>query len=163
MLAAFCSIVHLGRAKAAAPQWKVGRKAPGVATYAAKALHHHYWLIHDDLVRTLKKAEEKMDDEFIGRSTFDGIGRVAKSERSGSAKTRLPLGHGKGWPLRPPSLILAVSLWSVIRPLVGDPGPPGQCLRSYQNEDRSMPVTRASIPQLVFELISNVTLLALGE
>lgn len=26
-----------------------------------------------------------------------------------------------------------------------------------------MPVTRASIPQLVFELISNVTLLALGE
>ena len=33
----------------------------------------HYQLNQDDLVRAMKKAEKKLDGEFLGRSTFDGV------------------------------------------------------------------------------------------
>lgn len=33
----------------------------------------HYRLNHDDLVRGIKNAEKKLDDEFLGRSTFEGV------------------------------------------------------------------------------------------
>lgn len=33
----------------------------------------HFRLNHDDLLRAMKKAEKKFDNEFLGRSTFDGV------------------------------------------------------------------------------------------